>query len=95
MNDEIREYQNKMTIKKYFFKNSNLINEKCTLACGLNNFEDYILFKRKEQYVMENNYVEALNCYDKCLSKNFSSSILGIQVLNDNFSKLEQEFRQI
>lgn len=87
MNDEIREYQNKIILKKYFLKNSNLINEKCTLACGLNNFEDYILFKKNQQYVMENNYMEALNCYDKCLKKFFDSSILGLQMLNENFAK--------
>ena len=91
MNDEIREYQNKMTLKEYFFRNSNILSDKCTNVCGLNKFEDYILFKRNEEYVIENNYGDILNCYDKCLGKHFGSSILGIQILNEHFTKLENE----
>jgi len=90
MNGEIREYENEMTLKEYFIKNSNFINSKCTLACGLNKFEDYILFKLNEEYVIQNNYTDRLDCFDKCLSKNFSSSIIGIQVLNENFEKLKK-----
>ena len=91
MNDEILEYQNKMTLKEYFIRNSNFINEKCTLVCGLNYFEDYIILKKKSEYVVENNYMDALNCYDKCLNKYFSSSILGLQFLNENLSKIEKK----
>jgi hypothetical protein len=90
MNREIRKYQNEMTLKEYFIKNSNFINNKCTIVCGLNKFEDYILFKLNEEYVIQNNYVDGLDCFDRCLSKNFSSSIIGLQVLNDNFQKLEK-----
>jgi hypothetical protein len=91
MDDKIREYQNKMTLKEYFFRNSNFISDKCTVECGFDNFEDYILFKKNEEYVIDNNYMDILKCYDKCLSKHFGSSILGIQVLNENFTKLEIE----
>jgi len=56
----------------------------------LNKFEDYILFKLNEEYVIQNNYTDRLDCFDKCLSKNFSSSIIGIQVLNENFEKLKK-----
>ena len=51
MNREIRKYQNEMTLKEYFIKNSNFINNKCTIVCGLNKFEDYILFKLNEPFI--------------------------------------------
>jgi hypothetical protein len=86
MNDEIKEDQNKLKLKEYFLRNSNIIDKKCTLICGFNKFEDYIIFKKDENYVVENNYLDALKCYDKCLSKNFSSSILGLQMLNENLN---------
>lgn len=67
---------------EYLIMVSNKINFLCSFKCGVSKIEDKILFSSKDKDTqMAIN--ESINCYDRCLSKNFSSSLLALSIMQD------------
>jgi len=69
-----------LLIKEFFNTTSNRINEICSKKCEINKFEEFICSNTKTNVDISN---ANINCYENCVSKYYSSSILGVSILHE------------
>jgi hypothetical protein len=84
--------EGKLLLKEYFYKTSNKINEICSKNCKINYFEDLMLQNISiEDFKLMGNldYNNSFECYENCVSKYFSSSMIGVNSFEKKFFKGE------
>ena len=72
-------------LRVFFNRMSYQINTKCSNICGISRYEEFMCKIAQIEELEGLDYKSSLDCYDKCLSKLFSSSMLGVGKLHDKF----------
>lgn len=86
LNANIELLQDNYLIKQYFIKLANKFNSKCSLTCGLEEYENQEIFllNKDRQYFNKN---ELYMCYERCILKNYQASMDSLSYLNEHMKK--------
>jgi hypothetical protein len=68
-------------MRVFFIKTTEDINKVCSDTCGIKQYEEFICKLKKIDDLAGLNYQGSLDCYDKCISKRFASSLIGVSRL--------------
>ncbi len=72
-------------LRNFFLSVSYKIDVKCSNQCGINQYEEFMCKLKNVEDLQGLDYRSSLDCYDKCLSKLFASSILGVDMTQRRF----------
>lgn len=65
----------------FLINTSQISSEKCSLDCGIQKYEKYLCKIEKLENLEFMNYGLSQNCFQRCMKKNFESSILALNKL--------------
>jgi len=72
-------------LRNFFQSVAYKIDVKCSTQCGVNRYEEFMCKLNNVGDLQGLDYRSSLDCYDKCLSKLFSSSMLGVDITQRRF----------
>ena len=84
----INKIEEDFLLRQFFLKLSVSTNKTCSEKCGIDTFEKHLtkVSNNSSLNILELNYQGALDCYEKCLSKFYQSSFLGVGLLQNKFN---------
>ena len=74
-------------LRLFFTRMSYKINKNCSNICGIKKYEDFICKMTKAEDLEGLDYRASLECFDRCLAKQFASSMVGVSKVHAKFEE--------